>query len=75
VPLDSIIEGFLSGILRVVWVVLWVAVEIIFEILIKGLGYTICRPFKKTDIDGSLCAFVGMVAWIILALLLLWVLI
>jgi hypothetical protein len=71
VPLDTIVEGFLGGFLRIV---LWVAVEIVFEILIKGLGYIICRPFKKTDIDDGLCAFVGIVAWIILVLLLLWVL-
>lgn len=71
-PLDSIVEGFLGGFLRIV---LWVAVEIIFEILIKGLGYIICRPFKKVDIDDRLCAFVGIVAWIILVLLLLWVVI
>lgn len=66
-PLDSVVEGFLGGVLRIV---LWVAVEIIFEILIKGLGYIICRPFKKTEIDDSLCALVGIVAWVILVLLL-----
>lgn len=71
-PLDSIVEGFLGGFLRVV---LWVAVEIVFEILIKGLGYTICRPFKKIDMDDSLCAFVGILAWVVLVLLLLWVLV
>lgn len=71
-PLDLFVEGFLGGVLRIV---LWVAVEIVFEILIKGLGYIICRPFKKPDINDSLCAFVGVVAWIILVLLLLWVLI
>jgi hypothetical protein len=71
-PLDSIVEGFLGGFLRIV---LWVAVEIVFEILIKGLGYIICRPFKKADIDDGFCAFVGIVTWIVLVLLLLWVLI
>ena len=70
-PLDSIVEGFFGGVLRIA---LWVAVEIVFEIMIKGLGYIICRLFKKTDIDDSLCAFVGIVAWIIIILLLLWVL-
>lgn len=66
-PLDSIFEGFFGGVLRVI---LWVAVEIVFEILIKGLGYIICRPFKKTDIDDNLCAVVGIVAWIILVVVL-----
>lgn len=71
-PVDSIVEGFLGGILRII---LWVAVEIIFEILIKGLGYIICRPFKKRAVDDGLCAFVGIAAWIILVLVLLWVLV
>lgn len=71
-PLDSIVEGFFAGALRVI---LWVAVEIVFEILIKGLGYIICRPFKKVDIDDSLCAFVGIVAWVIFVALLIWILI
>lgn len=69
-PLDSIVEGFLGGVLRLV---LWVAVELVFEILIKGLGYLICRPFRKTHIDDSICAVVGLVAWILLVFLLIWV--
>lgn len=70
-PLDSIVESFFGGVLRIV---LWVAVEIVFEILIKGFGCIICRPFKKTDIDDGLCAFVGIVAWILIVVLLLWML-
>lgn len=71
-PLDSIVEGFFGGVLRVI---IWVAVEIVFDILIKGLGYIICRPFKKADVDDNLCAFVGIVTWVLIVLLLIWVLI
>lgn len=71
-PLDSIVEGFFAGALRVI---LWVAVEIVFEILVKGLGCIICRPFKKADVDDNLCAFVGIVTWVLIVLLLIWVLI
>lgn len=59
-PLDSIVEGFFGGVLRVI---IWVAVEIVFEILVKGLGYIICRPFKKADVDDNLCAFVPL--WVL----------
>ncbi|MBC6904518.1 hypothetical protein DWB84_03435 [Saccharophagus sp. K07] len=71
-PLDSIVEGFFGGLWRAV---LWVVVEIVFELLIKGLGYTICRPFGKVDIDNGRCALVGILAWVILIWALLYFLI
>lgn len=68
-PLDSIVEGFLHGALRII---LWIFVEVVFEFFIKGLGYLICRPFKKVEIDDTLCAIVGTLAWIFIIFLLMW---
>lgn len=64
-PLESIAEGFLGSVLRVV---LWVIVEIVFELLIKGLGYILCRPFTKADVDDPLCAVMGVLAWLLIIL-------
>lgn len=64
-PLESIAEGILGSVLRVL---LWVIVEIIFELLIKGLGYIVCRPFTKSDVDDPLCAVVGVLAWLLIVL-------
>ena len=37
----------------------------IFELLIKGVGYLICRPFKRNvDPDSGLVVVVGLVFWV-----------
>jgi hypothetical protein len=40
--------------------------EVVLEFLIKGVGYMLCRPFsrKELDPDGGLVAFVGLAFWI-----------
>lgn len=60
-PIDEIGIGFFGAIFRFLG---WVFFEVIVEILIKGLGYLICRPFKKVDIDSVASAVVGLIAWV-----------
>lgn len=59
-PIDEIGVGFFGAIFRFLG---WVFFEVIVEILIKGLGYLICRPFKKVDMDSAASAIVGLIAW------------
>ncbi|WHI45935.1 hypothetical protein ACJJIE_11560 [Microbulbifer sp. TRSA001] len=44
----------------------WVLFEVIIEVLIKGLGYLICRPFKKVNIDDAFCIVLGLIAWVVI---------
>lgn len=65
-PIDEIGIGFFGAIFRFLG---WVFFEVIVEILIKGLGYLICRPFKKVDIDSAASAVVGLIAWVAIIIL------
>ena len=60
-PIDEIASGFLRAIFRFLG---WVLIEVVLEFLIKGLGYIICRPFKKVNPDGIAALLVGILAWI-----------
>ncbi len=41
-------------------------IEIVLEFLISGLGYLLCKPFKKdVNPDGALVVVVGIVFWVI----------
>lgn len=62
-PFDIIAESIFGGILRFI---VWVCADVIFELLIKGMGYLVCRPFKKVDPDGLVALVVGIVSWILL---------
>lgn len=43
-------------------------IEIVLDFLIRGLGYLLCKPFKKdVNPDGALVAVVGIVCWVIVA--------
>lgn len=59
-PIDELGSGFLAAVFRFLG---WIFVDVIIEILIKGLGYLICRPFKKVDIDSFIAVIVGLLAW------------
>lgn len=58
-PIDEIGVGIFGAIFRFLG---WVFFEVIIEVLIKGLGYVICRPFKKVDVDSTASAIVGLIA-------------
>ena len=58
----EIIGEVAGGVLRFIGRML---LEGIFELLIKGVGYLICRPFKRTvDPDSGLVVVVGLVFWV-----------
>ncbi|AWF80345.1 hypothetical protein BTJ40_05715 [Microbulbifer sp. A4B17] len=61
--IDEIGIGIFGAIFRFLG---WILFEVIIEVLIKGLGYLICRPFKKVDIDGTFCIVLGLIAWVII---------
>jgi hypothetical protein len=62
-PVDEIGISILGALFRFLG---WVLFEIIIEILIKGLGYLICRPFKKVEVDSAASAVVGLIAWVLI---------
>ncbi|VUD63767.1 hypothetical protein TDB9533_03179 [Thalassocella blandensis] len=64
-PIDTIAEGIFGSILRFIG---WVLVDVIFEFLVKGMGYLVCRPFKKVNPDGLVALLVGIVSWIFLGI-------
>lgn len=65
-PLGEVAGEVLGGLFRVIGNI---AAEIIFEILVKGLGYLLCKPFSKNlNSDGSLVIFVGLCAWVFIAI-------
>ncbi|VUD69433.1 hypothetical protein TDB9533_04802 [Thalassocella blandensis] len=64
-PIDTIAEGIFGSILRFIG---WVLVDAIFEFLVKGMGYLVCRPFKKVNPDGLVALLVGIVSWIFLGI-------
>ena len=44
---------------------LHVALDLVFEILIKGAGYLIVRPFKRSvDPDGIVVVITGLAFWL-----------
>lgn len=57
-PIDEIGVGIFGAIFRFLG---WVFFEVIIEVLIKGLGYVICRPFKKVGVDSTASAIVGFI--------------
>lgn len=58
----EIIGEVAGGVLRFIGRML---LEGVFEFLIKGVGYLICRPFKRNvDADGGLVVGVGLVFWV-----------
>ncbi|UTF60903.1 hypothetical protein [Gilvimarinus sp. DA14] len=62
-PIDEIGSGLIGAIFRFFG---WLLLDVVVEVLIKGLGYLLCRPFKKVDPDGFTALFVGMLAWVII---------
>ena len=62
-PLEIITEGILGSIVRFI---VWCIVDIFLEILVRGLGYLLCKPFKKVDIDSLASLIVGIIAWIVI---------
>lgn len=59
--IGEIIVEVAGGVLRFIGYVL---LEGVFEVLIKGVGYLICRPFKRNvDPDGALVVVAGLVFW------------
>ncbi|WP_444942479.1 hypothetical protein ACJJI3_11130 [Microbulbifer sp. ZKSA004] len=62
-PIDEIGIGIFGAIFRFLG---WLLFEVTIEVLIKGLGYLICRPFKKVDIDGAFCIVMGLIAWVVI---------
>ena len=64
--LEAIVEPLLVGIWRVLG---WIFIDIFFEILIRGLGFIVCRPFKKVRIDDNICAIMGFIILIIIGVL------
>lgn len=62
-PIDEIPTGIFKTLARLLG---WLILEVFIEIAIKGLGYTICRPFKKVDVDSITAAIVGILAWIVI---------
>jgi hypothetical protein len=46
-----------------------VVAEVVIELLVKGIGYLICKPFKKNiDPDGGMVIFVGLAFWLFVIL-------
>lgn len=66
-PLEIVTEGIVGGIARFF---VWVIMEVIFEILIRGLGYLICRLFRKNTATPVSSALVGLGAWIFIGVML-----
>lgn len=57
----EIIGEFAGGVLRFIGRML---LEGVFELLIQGVGYLICRPFKRNvNPDGGLVDVIGLVFW------------
>ena len=57
----EIIGEVAGGVLRFIGHIL---LEGVFEFLIKGVGYLICRPFKRNvDPDGGVVILAGLVFW------------
>lgn len=69
-PIDEVGASVFSAIFRFIG---WLFFEVIIEILIKGLGYLLCRPFKRVDIDSSTAVIVGVVAWVLILTLAVWI--
>jgi hypothetical protein len=58
----EVIGEVAGGVLRFIGRML---LEGVFEFLIKGVGYLICRPFKRNvHPDGVLVVLVGLVFWV-----------
>jgi hypothetical protein len=58
----EIVGEVAGGVLRFIGRIL---LEGVFELLTKGVGYFICRPFKRNvDPDGGLVVFVGLSFWV-----------
>lgn len=65
--LDDIAGELLKGGARFVGYVLW---EFFVEFLVRGVGYLICRIFRRdVDFDGWPIIFVGIVFWIMIFVL------
>ncbi|MCJ8312624.1 MAG: hypothetical protein HRU38_10110 [Saccharospirillaceae bacterium] len=64
--LEVIVEPLLMGVGRVLG---WIFIEIVFEILIRGLGFIVCRPFKKVHIEDGICAIMGLITLIIIVVI------
>ncbi|MGX9418189.1 hypothetical protein ACWU4D_12640 [Vibrio sp. WJH972] len=61
------VEEIAGGVLKVVTRALgWILFEFVLSLLIRGLGYFICRPFKKADIEGGAELIVGVIAWTVI---------
>jgi hypothetical protein len=46
-----------------------VVAEVVIELLVKGIGYLICKPFKKNiDPDRGMVIFVGLAFWLFVIL-------
>ncbi len=65
-PLELLTEGLLGGILRVL---AWFFIEIVLHILVRGLGYLICRPFSRVELDSGVATLVGIMAWVLIGVL------
>lgn len=60
-PIDEIGVGIFGAIFRFLG---WILFEVIIEVLIRGLGYLVCRPFKKVSVDSTASVVVGLIAWV-----------
>ena len=69
-PIDEIAGSAIGGIFRFLG---WFFFEVIIEILVKGLGYLICRPFKKFDLDSTVVVIVGLFAWVFIIVLVIFI--
>ena len=65
-PLEAIAEPVLGILWRVI---VWIFAEVILHILIQGLGFILCRPFKKVDIEDNICSIVGLIVWVLIAII------
>lgn len=68
-PIDELGVSVIGALFRFLG---WLLVEIFLEVLVKGLGYLICRPFKKVKLDSTVCAVWGIVAWVLIIVLVVW---
>lgn len=62
-PIDEIGTSFLASVLRFIG---WILVDVAIEVLIKGLGYLVCKPFRKVDLDSVAALIAGLAAWAII---------
>jgi len=69
-PIDEIAGSAIGGVFRFLG---WIFFEVIIEIFVKGLGYLICRPFKKVDLDSTLVVIVGLFAWVLIIVLVIFI--